>query len=128
MNPPLKVSSLGACSRVKHFYTLRNKRLGEIYRMKNMRRDIYKLFLFLLIIILIIPYAALAQENETKITNQENLITPLQNGTIPESSQKSDSTEEDNTIKILILGWFLGIMQPFIINPIKKKLEKRNFK
>ncbi|MCD4674573.1 MAG: hypothetical protein K8S18_01065 [Desulfobacula sp.] len=96
--------------------------------MKNMRRDIYKLFLFLLIIILIIPYAALAQENETKITNQENLITPLQNGTIPESSQKSDSTEEDNTIKILILGWFLGIMQPFIINPIKKKLEKRNFK
>ena len=93
-----------------------------------MRKDIYKLFSFLLIIILIIPYAALAQENDTKITNQENLINPLQNATISESSPKSDSKKEDNTIKILILGWFLGIMQPFIINPIKKKLDKRKFK
>lgn len=123
-----KVSSLEACSKVKHFYALRNIRLGEIHRMKNTRIDLYKLLLFLLIIILIIPYAALAQENETKITNQENIITTLQNATFTESSLKSDSTKEDNTIKILILGWFLGIMQPFIINPIKKKLDKRNFK
>lgn len=96
--------------------------------MKNTRIDRYKLLIFLLIIVLIIPYTALAQENETKISNEENVVTPLQNATVPVSSQKSDGTKEDNTIIILIIGWFLGVMQPFIIDPIKKMNDKRNFK
>ena len=77
-------------------------------------------------------YIASAQENETKITTQEGRITVPSNITFSESPEKSDGMKDYTTIYIaiilLILGWILGVLQPFMIEPLKKLLDKRKFK
>ncbi len=95
--------------------------------MNNIRRILIGLFL-LIAVFFILSQIVLAQENNTKEILQQKSNTTPQNANASESSQKSDNTKEDNTIKLLLVGWFLGIIQPFIIEPIKKRLDKRNFK
>ena len=88
--------------------------------------------LFFLIIIFTMSYIVSAQENETKITTQESRITAPTNVTFSESPPKSDGMKDYTTIYtaiiILLLGWILGVLQPFIIEPLKKIFDKRTFK
>lgn len=88
--------------------------------------------LFFLIIIFTMSDIISAHENETKITTQESRITAPTNVTFSESPLKSDGMKDYTTIYtaiiLLLLGWILGVLQPFIIEPLKKLFDKRKFK
>ncbi len=92
--------------------------------MNNLRLNLT--IFFLLIFVSKIPYSVLAQENDSKIIAQEGRIFTFQNGNLSEPSQKNDFTH-DTIIAFfgVFVGWLLSIIQPIVIEPIKRKLDKK---
>lgn len=95
----------------------------------NLRLNLMVFYVLILIFIFNIPYSVLAQENGSKIIAQEGGISTFQNGNFSELPQKNDFL---NNIIIaffgVFVGWLLGIFQPIIIEPIKRKLDKKRLK